>query len=339
MNVAPGRPAVRPPSVDRAALVASARDSIRKGSRSFAAASRLFDRETRERVWLLYAWCRACDDISDEQDHGHALPPAPPGTRLAPENRLATIRTLTELALAGEPTGTPAFDALGQLAREVRITPGMVEDVLAGFALDAAGWRPDTEADLLRYCFHVAGAVGVLMAVVMGVSPDDDDTLDRASDLGVAFQLGNIVRDIRDDHIGGRCYLPAAWLEAAGIDPDAIMEPRHRPALVGLVARACALARGYEASARVGAARLAFRQRWAVLSAAGIYGAIARKVEQLGASAWKQRVRTGALAKLGLVMEALRKARGPAPLAEKPALSRRELAAIARQSSDPRREP
>ena len=339
MNVAPGRPAVRPPSVDRAALVASARDSIRKGSRSFAAASRLFDRETRERVWLLYAWCRACDDISDEQDHGHALPPAPPGTRLAPENRLATIRTLTELALAGEPTGTPAFDALGQLAREVRITPGMVEDVLAGFALDAAGWRPDTEADLLRYCFHVAGAVGVLMAVVMGVSPDDDDTLDRASDLGVAFQLGNIVRDIRDDHIGGRCYLPAAWLEAAGIAPDAIMEPRHRPALVGMIARACALARAYEASARVGAARLAFRQRWAVLSAAGIYGAIARKVEQLGVSAWERRVRTGALAKLGLVMEALGEARGPAPLAGKPALSRRELAAIARRSSDPRREP
>ena len=58
---------------DRAALVTHARDTIARGSKSFAAASRLFDRTTRERVWLLYAWCRRCDDIVDAQDHGGAL--------------------------------------------------------------------------------------------------------------------------------------------------------------------------------------------------------------------------------------------------------------------------
>ena len=60
-------------SLDRPALVAHAKDSIAKGSRSFALASRLFDRETRERAWLLYAWCRKCDDLADGQDHGHGM--------------------------------------------------------------------------------------------------------------------------------------------------------------------------------------------------------------------------------------------------------------------------
>jgi phytoene/squalene synthetase len=143
------------PAHTREELVEAARVSIRKGSASFRAASRLFDRTTRERVWMLYAWCRACDDIADNQDHGGAL-----GPQHDAEGRLATIRTLTELAFAGEWTGEPAFDALGQLAREVPITLTMAEDVIAGFALDAAEWRPRSETDMLRYCYHVAGAVG-----------------------------------------------------------------------------------------------------------------------------------------------------------------------------------
>ena len=113
----------QPPSfsaaLDRSQLVAAAHTSIRRGSRSFAAASRLFDRETRERAWLLYAWCRACDDIADEQDHGHA---SAPKARLGPAARLATIRALTDLAMAGKSTGNPAFDALGVLMRELGAT-------------------------------------------------------------------------------------------------------------------------------------------------------------------------------------------------------------------------
>lgn len=314
---------------DRAALVAAARDSIRKGSKSFAAASRLFDRPTRERVWLLYAWCRACDDIADEQDHGGASP----GAAIAgaePENRLATIRALTELAMSGARTRVPAFDALGQLAHEVPLTRDMVDDVLAGFALDAADWRPRTQADMLRYCYHVAGAVGVMMACVMGVPPEDDDTLDRACDLGVAFQLGNIVRDVSEDDARGRCYLPVEWLAEADIPPGELTKPHYRAALVPLVARSCALARDYEASARTGAARLAFRQRWAVLSAANIYGAIAREVERRGAHAWDHRVSTSRADKLRFIAGAFMEARSPGPPAPHPPLSRRELARLAR---------
>ena len=61
----------------RDAIVATAQESIARGSKSFALASRLFDRETRERAALLYAWCRRCDDIADGQDHGHGMTTVP----------------------------------------------------------------------------------------------------------------------------------------------------------------------------------------------------------------------------------------------------------------------
>src|SRR3546814_7637202 len=73
-------------------------------------------------------------------------------------------------------------------------------------------WRPRSEDDLLRYSYHVAGAVGVAMALVMGVDPRDETTLDRASDLGIAFQLANIARDVAEDAAADRCYLPVEWM-------------------------------------------------------------------------------------------------------------------------------
>ena len=273
-----------PPADNRAALVQQSHRAIKHGSQSFSAASRLFDLETRERAWLLYAWCRRCDDIADNQVLGGEL-----GDQSNLEARLALIRHRTAQAFAGEPSGDPAFDALGVVARECGLTPAMAEDVIAGFALDAEDWRPRSEADMMRYCYHVAGAVGVMMAVVMGVSPQDRETLDRANDLGLAFQLSNIARDIVEDDAAGRCYLPAIWLVEQDIEPGQHTKPHHRAELAEMAARLVALVERHEAAARVGAARLPFRSRWAVLSAARIYGAIGRKVRTRGVDAWNSR--------------------------------------------------
>lgn len=270
---------------DRAALVAHAREAILRGSKSFAAASHLFDRITRERVWLLYAWCRRCDDVIDGQDHGGTL-----GPQTGMAERLHHVRYLTQAAFAGRRTGDAAFDALGLVARETGLTEEMADAVIEGFALDSADWRPQTEADLMRYCWHVAGAVGVMMAVVMGVSPEDADTLDRACDLGLAFQLANIARDVTEDAAAGRCYIPADWLADAGIAASQIDQPRHRADLARIVGEMCAMAHVHECSARIGAARLKPRQRWAILAAASIYGEIAREVARRGEHAWDERV-------------------------------------------------
>ena len=271
-----------------------------RGSTSFAMASRLFDRQTRERAWLLYCWCRRCDDIADGQDHGGALSPVND-----PLERLADIADLTTRALGGEATGDPAFDALGLVVQECAIPHRYAYDLIEGFALDAAGWHPRSEADLLRYCYHVAGAVGCMMAVIMGVDPEDEETLARAADLGKAFQLANIARDISEDDAAGRCYIPDDWLAEADIPPGEQMRPFYRARLADIGWWLADMAQDFEESARIGARKLPFRARWAVLAAAGIYGDIAREVARLGQSAWDRRVRVGRRRKLGWIAKSL----------------------------------
>lgn len=278
---------------EREDLVDQAEDLIARGSKSFALASRLFDEATRERVWLLYAWCRRCDDLADAQELGGEL-----GEQAGAERRLMAIRLLTERAFEGLPTADPAFDAFGLVARECGLTREMAEDVIMGFQLDAEGWRPRSEADLARYCYHVAGAVGVMMAIVMGVSKDDGWMLDRACDLGIAFQLANIARDMDEDDKADRCYLPTEWLAEEDIEPGQHMKPHHRQELADMAARLIRRMEKHEAMARLGAARLPFRSRGAVLAAMRIYGAIGRKVLELGPRAWDRRVTTGRVEKL-----------------------------------------
>ena len=288
----------------RDAIVATARESIARGSKSFAAASQLFDRKTRERAWLLYAWCRKCDDIADGQDHGHGM------TRVddAPA-RLIQLSAMTDAALAGQVVGDPAFDALRIVAAETGMPHRFAHDLIAGFALDAEDWRPRSEDDLYRYCYHVAGVVGCMMAVAMGVDPQDDDTLDRACDLGMAFQLSNIARDIAEDDTVGRCYLPVEWLVEMDIPPGEHMKPPYRPRLAVLAKRLATRSAQFEASAREGTGALPGRSAWAVLAAANIYGAIGRAVAAKGEKAFSQRVSTSGIEKLRFIAEAALQAR------------------------------
>jgi len=287
----------------RDAIVATAGESIARGSRSFAAASKLFDPATRERAWLLYAWCRRCDDIADGQDHGHGMTIVED-----PQARLADVRARTAAALAGEWVGDAAFDALRIVAQETSMPHRFAWDLIDGFALDADGWRPQTEDDLLRYCYHVAGVVGCMMAVVMGVRSKDEAVLDRACDLGLAFQLANIARDIGEDAEAGRCYLPADWLAEVGLTPENPLADRNALAILGT--RLADRAEGYEISARGGAAALSFRSAWAVLAAARIYGTIGRKVAALGSAAWDARVTTSKGEKIAFIVQSAIEARG-----------------------------
>ena len=283
----------------RLALVAAARATIAQGSQSFAAASKLFAPATRERAWLLYAWCRAADDLTDGQQFGHGA-----SATNDPMAVQASLEALTAAALDTDAAVPLPFAALREVARETAMPRRFVADHLAGFALDAADWRPDNEDDLLRYCYHVAGSVGCMMAVVMGVSPQDEDTLDRACDLGLAFQLANIARDVVPDSAAGRCYLPRQWLAAEGLVEAELARRHHRAALARLAARLVELSRPYRCSARIGAARLPVRSRLAVLAADGIYGAIGEHVLTLGERAWDQRVRVSGAGKLALLGQA-----------------------------------
>lgn len=269
------------------------RAAIRVGSKSFAAAARLFDAESRQDAYLLYAWCRHCDDRIDAQELGHGITP---DIERPAEERLEEIRQLTADALSGEEMSDPAFAALQRVVEHNRIPLAYPMHLIEGFEMDVAGRRYETLEDTLSYCYHVAGVVGVMMAYVMGV--EDDPTLDRAADLGIAFQLTNISRDVIDDAEMGRVYVPARWLAEAGIPAGEIAAPEHRDALFSVVERLLAEADRYYESSRWGVPSLGFRSAWAISTAHHVYRDIGRRVQVLGSRAWDQRVVVGKPKKL-----------------------------------------
>jgi phytoene synthase len=278
------------------ALMDHATRSIEVGSKSFAAAARLFDPSTRRSVLMLYAWCRHCDDVVDGQELGFNVHNGAPHDAAA---ALAVLEAQTRRAYAGEAMGEPAFAAFQEVALHHRIAPRFALDHLAGFAMDVDGAHYDTIEDTLRYCYHVAGVVGLMMASIMGAH--DPRVLDRACDLGLAFQLTNIARHFVVVARMGRCYLPAQWRREAGIPPSALAEPRHRAALARVAARLVDYAEPYYDSAQEGIAALPLRSAWAIASARNVYRQIGIEVKRRGARAWDERAGTGKAAKLWLL--------------------------------------
>jgi phytoene synthase len=287
-------------------VVANSREMIRLGSRSFAFAAKLFDADTRHHAWMLYAWCRHCDDQIDGQNlgmqPGRAQPvsPAPSGAGSqadSPAARLERLRNETHRAFAGESLSEPVFIGLQRVSRDCGIPERHALELLAGFEMDVRNHVYRSFDDTLLYCYRVAGVVGVMMAQIMGAR--DVPTLQRAADLGIAFQLTNIVRDVLDDAGNGRCYLPATWLAEVGLSAATIAEPANRAAVARVTARLLEQAERYYQSADCGLQALPFRSAWAVSAALGIYRAIGRLVLQRGPQAWDRRVVVSTPRKLG----------------------------------------
>lgn len=284
-------------SVADQALLDHATQSIEVGSKSFAAASRLFDPVTRRSAVMLYAWCRHCDDVIDGQEAGHS---ATVVSQQEVTERLQRLIAQTHAVYAGTPTHSPAFEAFREVVLRHGIEQRYALQHLDGFAMDVSQREYRRIDDTLEYCYHVAGVVGLMMAQIMGVS--DDATLDRACDLGLAFQLTNIARDIVEDASVGRCYLPGDWLDELGIPHDRLAAPEHRPAVAVLAKRLVDMAEPYYESANAGLTALPWRSAWAVATAGCVYREIGVKVRERGARAWDTRVSTSKLDKLRLVL-------------------------------------
>ena len=282
------------------ALLAHATETIAVGSKSFAAAARLFAPPVRRSVLMLYAWCRHCDDVVDNQELGGARVSASAHSHDAAA-ALAMLEQQTRCVYAGENMREPAFAAFREVVRAHHIAERFAFDHLAGFAMDVHQARYETIDDTLRYCYHVAGVVGLMMAQIMGAQKEA--VLDRACDLGLAFQLTNIARDIVEDARAGRCYLPAQWLREAGIPAAELARPQHRAALSQVAARLVAQAEPYYASANAGIAALPLRSAWAIAVAHRVYRQIGIDVRARGVSAWDERVRTSRLTKLRLLVQ------------------------------------
>lgn len=293
-------------------VVALSRELINKGSKSFALAARLFPSRMRDDAYMLYAWCRHCDDVIDGQELGHRTG-STARNREQMQVALAQLERETTDALNGRPC-SHAFMALARVVRQHEIAHRHPFDLLEGFRMDVDGRSYQTPADLLSYCYHVAGVVGVMMAQVMGVR--DRETLERAQDLGIAFQLTNISRDIVEDAAAGRRYLPAAWLADEGIEPEHVAAESNRTALAAVARRMLDLADAYYDSASCGLGALPLRAAWAVGAARSVYRDIGGLVRQRGPSAWDTRAVVGTERKLLAIAGGLSRA-----IVSRPALS------------------
>ena len=233
---------------------------------------------------MLYAWCRYCDDRIDGQElgFGQQSPDSAEQRRILGE----LIRD-TEAAMAGETMDDPVFAAFQRVYTDCEIPRRFPLDLLQGFAMDVDQMAYESFDDTLLYCYHVAGVVGAMMATIMGVS--DRATIDRAVDLGIAFQLTNISRDVMEDAADGRLYLPANWLREAGAPVDPGDFPGREAQVFAVVERMLAEADRYYESSLSGIARLPFRCAWAIAAARSVYGAIGKVVVDRGDQAWRQR--------------------------------------------------
>ncbi|HEV2819881.1 MAG TPA: squalene/phytoene synthase family protein [Solirubrobacteraceae bacterium] len=237
-------------------VLAEARATTRRVARTFAVSCRLLPREVRDDVHRLYLVFRTLDDLVD---HGH------------PEAQ-ARVEAVEAWCADGTADSREAA-LLADLAARHPLPRDAVRDFCAGMREDLAGARLSTEADLDRYCYRVAGTVGVVMAELLGVG-DREAALRAAAALGMAMQRTNILRDIDEDLAKGRVYLPREAIDRCGCTLD----PGCREALVrDQIARADALYdRGVEG------VDLLLRGRRAVGAAAAMYREILRQIEREG---------------------------------------------------------
>ena len=288
-------------------ITAHGHASIKKGSKSFALASRVLPPELRDDASMLYAWCRYCDDVIDGQEMGHGQIE---DYKIGQGERLNQLRADTSNVLAGKPTNNPVFAGLARVIKTHDIDHRHPFDLLHGFKMDAEDRVYETVDDILDYSYHVAGVVGVMMANIMGVR--DEATLDRASDLGLAFQLTNIARDVIDDAKADRVFVPKDLLNAAGAPIDAanLAKRENWPAAHKAACAQLDIAEQYYDSAKVGIKELPFRCAWAISAALAVYREIGERLREGGPEAWEGRVSASKGRKVALALGAARPAMG-----------------------------
>jgi phytoene synthase len=245
---------------------------------SFYAGMRILPTASREAMYAIYAFCRAVDDIADEQG-------IDPAVRRA---GLDAWRSDLEALYAGDAPGRAAF--LAEPARRFGLRLEDFLTVIDGMQMDVdRDIRAPDFATLDLYCDRVASAVGRLS--IKAFEMDETPGFDLAHHLGRALQLTNILRDLDEDAAIGRLYLARDWLTGAGIESDDPAAVIADPRLDAAVRPAVALARRHYAAAdRILAARPKGRLAAPRLMSA-VYGAILKEMEPIGWSAPRRRVK------------------------------------------------
>ena len=193
-------------------------------ARNFAYGIRLLPHEKRRGLAVIYAFARRIDDIGDGTLPGQQAD-------MPAEQKIADLEAARQAVLnldgaSGASLDDPVLLALADVKRNFPVPMEAFGELIDGCVADVRGTRYETFEDLHHYCRCVAGSIGRLSLGIFGTGPDhtghDGQEAARLADsLGVALQLTNILRDIREDHENGRVYVPAEDLAKFDIDLDA----------------------------------------------------------------------------------------------------------------------
>jgi phytoene synthase len=187
--------------------------------------------ERRRAISALYAFCREVDDVVDETSEGEIA-----------AAKLAWWRSEVGNLFAGNPQH-PVTKALKPHLEACSITRERLHEIIDGMEMDLTQTRYLDWPGLERYCYRVASVVGLLAAGIFGYR--DARTLDYARDLGIAFQLTNIIRDVGEDARKNRIYLPMADLKQFGVPASDILNAKQTAQFAQLMAFEAARARGH----------------------------------------------------------------------------------------------
>lgn len=270
--------------------MAECRAALREGSYTFYAASLILPRAVREPASALYAFCRMADDEVDNGVDKHAA--------------VARLHALLDDTYAGRARSNAADRALAAVVSHFHLPRTLLNALLEGFEWDAAGRRYNTIEELQDYAARVAGAVGAMMAVLMGVRTPEG--LARACDLGVAMQLSNIARDVGEDARMGRLYLPQNWMREAGLDPQVwLARPVFNAQLASVVQRVLDVADVLYRRVDAGVAQLPLSCRPGINAARYLYAAIGHEVARRGLDSVTQRAVVPRSRKVALLARAM----------------------------------
>jgi phytoene synthase len=270
--------------------------SIAHHSKSFAMASRLLPPAVRDRAVVVYAWCRRADDAVDHAGAGNE------------ERALAGLFDELDRVYADGPLEDPLLEAFRSVTRERGIPVSYPRDLLEGMRMDVDGTSYDDMGTLLRYCWCVAGIVGLLMCHVMGLR--DERATRNAVHLGIAMQITNICRDVMEDWERGRLYIPETLLARAGVPGlgSRLGGPFPDEAAVPVAAatdRLLDIADRYYASGDAGIPALSWRCALSVRTARRVYSEIGARVRAQDCDPRAGRAIVPRSRKLGLAAGAL----------------------------------
>jgi len=285
-----------------AQALAACAEITRREARNFHYGLRLLPSREREALYAVYAWMRVLDDLADDE------------SRSAGDKRgdLARFEAATRELLAGRaPRGEGAreqsvLDGLRVVVARCPLDPADLLDAIEGQRsdLEEAGFA--TFAETERYCDRVAATVGRICLDIWGVRDGADAALARelSTKRGIAFQLVNILRDVREDHARGRCYLPADELAANGLSAESLLGWSDPARCTRFMQVQCARAERVFAESAPLESLVSPAAVPTVGAMSAIYRGILRRISRDPRRALAQRVRLSALEKSVIALRA-----------------------------------